>query len=59
MHMVSGGKVKVKGHATVSAGPSNRVSGSGKAVIVTMYCRGVQRCATKCDMGVGVKIGKK
>ena len=30
--MASGGKVKVKGHATVLAGPSNGVGESGKAV---------------------------
>jgi len=30
MHMASGGKVKVKGYATVLAGTSNGVSGSGE-----------------------------
>jgi len=37
MPMASGSKVNVKGHATVLAGPSNGVSGSGKAVTVTIY----------------------
>jgi len=36
MHKASCGKVKVKGHATVLAGPGNGVSGSGKAVNVTV-----------------------
>jgi len=37
MHMASGDKVKVKGHATVLAEPSNGVSGSEKAVTVTIH----------------------
>ena len=36
MHMASGGKIKIKGQATVLAGPGNEVKGSGKAVTVTI-----------------------